>query len=114
MQVAKDGRADEDEREESDETHITQPITSQNGHPAKRRQPSKAKWYPGDWDEICNMLQSGSNRETIAGDYGVTLDELDAFIEGNESLGEAHAPGGSRGLAEEEQKVQDFHPQAGD
>jgi hypothetical protein len=59
---------------------------------SKRNPPSTAKWYPDDWDEISKMLSNGTNRETIAGDYGVTLEELDAFIEENQDLGEAHGP----------------------
>ncbi len=44
-----------------------------------------AQWYPGDWQEIQQMVKTGIHLRTIAGDYGVTVNELNQFIAENEA-----------------------------
>ncbi len=47
--------------------------------PASRWKPSPID--PGDWPDIQRMLAAGQTREAIAGDYDVSIEDLEGFIE---------------------------------
>jgi hypothetical protein len=53
---------------------------------ARKREPGDTtKWYPDDWPQIEAMLKEGKSRREIAGDYGVSIEQLNAFINRNRS-----------------------------
>lgn len=64
----------------------------------KRAPQKEAVWYPDDWPQVHGMIASGTARETIAADYGVTVGQLEEFIAINtkdegDSPGESRVPG---------------------
>ncbi|OWK39470.1 helix-turn-helix transcriptional regulator [Fimbriiglobus ruber] len=66
--------------------------------PAARWKPSPLS--PDDWSDIQKMLVSGQSRESIASDYDIPVEDLDAFVASHLKRAEAKSPlGEARALS---------------
>jgi hypothetical protein len=89
--IEADGEQASEESVESGASQIATPADMP--HPVVKDRPKDepAEWYPNDWPEIQLMLGGGKSKQAIAELYGVSVEQLDSFIE-EQSKGEAPAP----------------------